>query len=424
MKHLHIMALATTLAAAIQPAPAATRYTITVLPAPDPAATSVVPQAINDSGIVAGYYSQASVFTSSRPCVWRNGIPAKLPLPPGTTQSYAALAIDSAGAIVGYATDDDKIISTACLWLDGEISTFAKPAGVTSNEAYGYGRAGRVVGSYYDSTGIHAVQWYLGTPFPLAVPAGITDSGAYCGNGSGLVIGIYGSPTRPCTWLNGVFAPLPLPEANATTASPRKVNASGLIVGGYSLPNNTSYGCTWAAGQPSKLPPVAGFANSAAFDVNDAGLIVGTSSDAGFHVSRATIWQGGVAARLPEPPGTVQSIAAAINASGQIAGYYTTDGSKYLGFVLTPIPSTAPTVKITGPKKITTHKAKLTIKGRATGEVTSVTAKVGKKTVKARGTASWSLKAALKPGKNQIAVIAHGPGGDSAPAKLTVTRKP
>ncbi len=89
---------------------------------------------------------------------------------------------------------------------------------------------------------------------------------------------------------------------------------------------------------------------------------------------------------------------------------------------IVPAPA-APVVKIAGPKKLTTAKAKLTIKGRATGPVTGVRCRIGGKPArKAKGTASWKLTVALKPGKNKITVIAHGPGGDSAPARLTLTR--
>jgi hypothetical protein len=35
---------------------------------------------------------------------------------------------------------------------------------------------------------------------------------------------------------------------------------------------------------------------------------------------------------------------------------------------------------------------------------------------------SWKFKTKLKPGKNVVVVIAHGPDGDSAPAKATVIR--
>ncbi len=78
-----------------------------------------------------------------------------------------------------------------------------------------------------------------------------------------------------------------------------------------------------------------------------------------------------------------------------------------------------------------TTRAKIPLAISTSGQVTSVTASVGRKAlaVTARGPLSrgrplWSLKAALKPGKNKITVIAHGPGGASAPAKVTVTRKP
>ncbi len=92
--------------------------------------------------------------------------------------------------------------------------------------------------------------------------------------------------------------------------------------------------------------------------------------------------------------------------------------------VAPPTPA-KPVVKISGAKKLTTSKAKLTIKGKATGQVTSVTYQIGSKPAKkAKGAASWKFTAALKPGKNKIAVTAHGSSWDSAPAKITITRKP
>ena len=94
------------------------------------------------------------------------------------------------------------------------------------------------------------------------------------------------------------------------------------------------------------------------------------------------------------------------------------------------IPATAsptigpPTVAIKGKKKVTTAKGKFNIKGSTTGQVTSVTYRIGKeKTNKpAKGLATWKFKARLNPGKNKILVVAHGPGGDSAPAKVTIIR--
>jgi len=84
----------------------------------------------------------------------------------------------------------------------------------------------------------------------------------------------------------------------------------------------------------------------------------------------------------------------------------------------------APTLKITGPRQLTTRQAKITIKGTTTGAVARVNYRIGSgPTRHARGTANWSFIAVLKPGKNLITVTAQGAAGNSAPAKITVTRK-
>ncbi len=64
------------------------------------------------------------------------------------------------------------------------------------------------------------------------------------------------------------------------------------------------------------------------------------------------------------------------------------------------------------------------LKGTTTGAVTRINAKVGKKKLSATGTASWSLKLKkLKLGKNKVVLTASGPGGVSAPVKVTIVRK-
>lgn len=71
----------------------------------------------------------------------------------------------------------------------------------------------------------------------------------------------------------------------------------------------------------------------------------------------------------------------------------------------------------------TTTKPTAVISGKATGEVTSVTYKVGNKSGKATGTTSWKFTAKLKPGINVISVVATGPAGNSSTKKITITRK-
>ncbi len=90
----------------------------------------------------------------------------------------------------------------------------------------------------------------------------------------------------------------------------------------------------------------------------------------------------------------------------------------------TPKPA-APKVKISGPVTVKTTKSTVTINGTATGSVTSVMYRIGSvgafKPVTGRNV--WKFTASLKRGLNVISVIAKGPGGNSAPAKMTVNRK-
>ena len=83
----------------------------------------------------------------------------------------------------------------------------------------------------------------------------------------------------------------------------------------------------------------------------------------------------------------------------------------------------APGIALTGKARVTTTRPKLSIKGSTTGKVTSVTYQIGRKTGTATGTATWKFLAKLQPGKNKVTVTAHGPGGNSAPVKISVTRK-
>ncbi len=158
------------------------------------------------------------------------------------------------------------------------------------------------------------------------------------------------------------------------------------------------------------------------------------SGNSGFALARYTADGAldasfGAGGKVETPVGTGGGITSlALQPNGDIlaageSGGATLTVARYLATAVPDPVIPAPVVKITGAKKLTTAKAKLTIRGKATGQVTSVTAKLGRKTVKAKGTASWSLKAALKHGRNVLTVTAHGPGGDSAPVRLTIIRK-
>jgi uncharacterized delta-60 repeat protein len=118
----------------------------------------------------------------------------------------------------------------------------------------------------------------------------------------------------------------------------------------------------------------------------------------------------------------------AVLTNGKILLAGTTDSSSNFGVAryaaaLITAATDAPTLRVNGKKKRLTTRSRIALRGFATGSVTSVTCKLGKKTRPARGTTAWKLKVQLKPGKNKLTLVAHGPGGDSRPVKVVVTRK-
>jgi uncharacterized delta-60 repeat protein len=99
-------------------------------------------------------------------------------------------------------------------------------------------------------------------------------------------------------------------------------------------------------------------------------------------------------------------------------------GSGIIGFgVLRYRAEEPPTVAVDGKHQIKTAKSKIVLHGAASGLVTSVTVQLGRKIFTASGSASWQLAIKLKQHRNTVTIIAHGPGGDSEPVKVTIIRR-
>ena len=82
----------------------------------------------------------------------------------------------------------------------------------------------------------------------------------------------------------------------------------------------------------------------------------------------------------------------------------------------------APVISIKRPSTFSTAASKIVLRGQASGS-SSVTYRIGSHSAKtATGTAHWHFKVTLRKGENVVTIIAHGPGGASAPAKVIITR--
>jgi sugar lactone lactonase YvrE len=87
----------------------------------------------------------------------------------------------------------------------------------------------------------------------------------------------------------------------------------------------------------------------------------------------------------------------------------------------------APTIRVTGSKRITTSNSSIILRGTAAdadGSVASVKATLNNKPATATGTTSWSLRSRLKSGRNQIKLRSVDDLGlSSATVTVTVTRR-
>jgi cyclophilin family peptidyl-prolyl cis-trans isomerase len=90
-------------------------------------------------------------------------------------------------------------------------------------------------------------------------------------------------------------------------------------------------------------------------------------------------------------------------------------------------PPNPPVLTVSGSKAVTTATGVVTLKGAVSGQLSSITYRLGTKGAWKKVSASgpkWKITVRPVPmGRNQLTVIGHGPGGDSSPAKLMILRR-
>jgi probable HAF family extracellular repeat protein len=126
------------------------------------------------------------------------------------------------------------------------------------------------------------------------------------------------------------------------------INSQGQIVGGSTLPGNTTaHAVLW----PNKtsildLGTLPGDSVSGALSINDQGDVVGVSNDASGN-PRAFLWQNGVMYDLNDPAVIPAGsplfllFAAGINSRGEISGFGLTSSFEVHAFLATPTHGTA-----------------------------------------------------------------------------------
>jgi hypothetical protein len=125
----------------------------------NPAATQgTYPQAINDSGTIAGYYQDGS---GSHSFTYTGGVFAPLADPSASGNSTFAEGINDAGTVAGWFTDGSG--THGFIDNGGSFTTINDPNGPGSTYVYGINDAGAIEGQYESGGVFHG---FVATPTP------------------------------------------------------------------------------------------------------------------------------------------------------------------------------------------------------------------------------------------------------------------
>jgi len=272
------IAIALVAFASVQPRLAAqSAYQIVKFDVPGAAGTS--PSAINDSGVIVGYYQTVN---SSNEATFQgfertpDGQIITLTYPGTAEDNNYARGINSAGLIVGtYFNASD--INQGCVYNGTGYVTLDIRNGPTS--LFGISNNGLLVGLYSPSTSTQPISFVrfpscalLPILFPgstFSWPYGVNDQAeavGIFGETSGSVAGSVFSPNQGCTQLN-------MPGANGTY--PAGINDARVIVGDYYDQNEDQYvGFILNAGQYTSIS-IPGANSTYPTGINSKGDIAG-----------------------------------------------------------------------------------------------------------------------------------------------------
>jgi probable HAF family extracellular repeat protein len=397
-------------------APAAVKYTVTDLGALG--TTSSYAFGISSNGLITGSYGNGL----NKAFLYAGGTMTGLGTVAGGTTSYG-YGVNASGQVVGYASVSGS--DRAFLYSGGTMTNLGANGG-TSSHARAINDAGQVAGFLVTGGKYRAFLHQNGMMTEIAPLAG-NHCQAFAINASGVIAGKTNinatAAEHAAIYANGAWTDIgSLGGSSFATA----INSKGHVAGSSGFATGMAYrGFLYKDGAMVDLGSLpGGLDTSFATALNDADQVVGYSGSAAFLSENGVMTD--LNTLIPSDSGFTLEYANGIDNAGRIVGYGTNSEGHLHAFLLTPVPASpdvAPTLAVSGKRKITTTRTAFPIRGSASGNVTSVTYKLGKRTRSASGTSAWKLIARLQPGRNVLTVIAHGPGGDSAPAKVVVIRK-
>ena len=327
-----LTSLAALVAIALGSTAYATQYTVT--PIGTLGGTTTIVNGINSTGELVGWSLNNAGNTLA--FLYNNGSMQSL----GSLQTggYSdATAINSAGQIVGYGSDNGY--TTPFLFNNGSMQalpTFYGPSG----QATGINSSGEIVGYTYDPNISSNASWVNSNGTSIDSRSGIVSTGI---NSSGAYVGI-DSSNLAFLETGTSYQLLYMGQYSGAMG----INSLGQVVG-YGGPSSLSYQpFLWNPSGLSQYLGTLGGANGSANAINSTGQVVGWADNSAGS-QNAFLYSNGVMQNLNNLLGSASSEytltnAVGINKNGQIAvnGTITATGQS-MGFLLTPMTSASST---------------------------------------------------------------------------------
>lgn len=269
-------------------------------------------QSINDRGVIAGYYADATGLTHGFVRSAEGGFTTFDVS--GAVNGSFPIYLNDVGAIVGYSLDVNLLFHAFLRHPDGTFSVFVGPDSCTSGIPGGcYGSEatfaslfGAVVGNFEDNNGNFVAHGLIRDPSGKlsTFDAPGAGSGTYQGTGCpgcNLGVNLWGAIAGSFTDANNVFHGfLRSPRGTFTTFEatgsgsgayqgtgcysdcPMGLNDFGVITGSYFDSNNVQHGFLRTPDGSFETVDPAGSEVTQPETINDAGIIVGYYIDANF----------------------------------------------------------------------------------------------------------------------------------------------
>jgi probable HAF family extracellular repeat protein len=284
------------------------------------------------------YDNRQSPRTETDPVPFHVAAPADMRIPwyqlvdLGTLggEASAALAINNAGQVTGWAEREDRF-HEAFVWDNGVMTGLGMVEGRTV--ATGINDHGVVVGTRHIGGGgqSEAFRWTSGEGTVVLPSLGGSQAEAHGINEHGQIAGwatTPDGPAHPVLWDGGE----PVRFLGDVVGSASAINNLGQVVGTYEVVEwQTNLAFIWAPGQFTPIGTLGGD-NSAAWAINDASQVVGQAHRENYRWRQAISWQDGEVS-LVGGLGGDESRAYGINAAGQIVGESSTAGRDQRAFL-------------------------------------------------------------------------------------------